>query len=43
MAELGDDSKHNATLVVDNVAAMNAALAAADSLETGTVLEMHRR
>lgn len=42
MAELGDDSKRNATLVVDNVAAMNAALAAADSLETGTILEMHR-
>ncbi|WP_205630585.1 Fic family protein [Pseudarthrobacter sulfonivorans] len=42
MAELGDDSKRNATLVVDNVAAMNAALAAADSLETVTVLEMHR-
>lgn len=42
MAELGDDSKRNATLVVDNVAAMNAALAAADSLETATVLDMHR-
>lgn len=42
MAELGDDSKRNATLVVDNVAAMHAALAAADSLETGTILEMHR-
>lgn len=42
MAELGDDSKRNATLVVDNGAAMNAALAAADSLETGTILEMHR-
>ncbi|KRE74588.1 cell filamentation protein Fic [Arthrobacter sp. Soil762] len=42
MAELGDDSKRNATLVVDNVAAMNAALAAAHSLETVTVLEMHR-
>lgn len=42
MAELGDDSKRNATLVVDNVAAMNAALAAADSLEVETVLEMHR-
>lgn len=42
MAELGDDSKRNATLVVDNVAAMNAALAAADFLETATVQEMHR-
>lgn len=42
MAELGDDSKRNATLIVDNVAAMNAALAAADSLETRTVLDMHR-
>lgn len=42
MAELGDDSKRNATLVVDNVAAMSAALAAADSLDTGTVLDMHR-
>jgi hypothetical protein len=42
MAELGDDSKRNANLVVDNVAAMNAALAAADFLETATVLEMHR-
>ncbi len=43
MAELGDDSKRNATLVVDNVAAMNAALAAADSLECETILEMHRQ
>ncbi|WP_423185133.1 Fic family protein [Arthrobacter sp. NyZ413] len=42
MAELGDDSKVNATLVVDNVAAMNAALAAADSLEIASVLDMHR-
>lgn len=42
MAELGDDSKRNATLVVDNVAAMNAALAAAESLDLATVLEMHR-
>ncbi|SLK13716.1 Fic family protein [Arthrobacter sp. P2b] len=42
MAVLGDDSKRNATLVVDNVAAMNAALAAADALDTAAVLEMHR-
>jgi Fic family protein len=42
MAELGDESKRNATLVVDNVAAMNAALAAADSLNAASVLNMHR-
>ncbi|MHC6593446.1 Fic family protein [Arthrobacter sp. C152] len=41
MAELGDDSKRNATLVVDNVAAMNAALATADALEPASILAMH--
>lgn len=42
MPELGDDSKRNATVVVDNLAAMNAALAAADALNAETVLDMHR-
>jgi Fic family protein len=42
MAELGDRSKQNATLIVDNVSAMRAALAAADDLTPETVLAMHR-
>jgi Fic family protein len=42
MAELGDTSKRNATLVVDNVAAMRAALAAADDTTPESILAMHR-
>ncbi|KHL02915.1 Fic family protein [Sinomonas humi] len=42
MAELGDQSRQNATLIVDNVSAMKAALAAADDLTPETILAMHR-
>ncbi|WP_229232017.1 Fic family protein [Sinomonas cyclohexanicum] len=42
MAELGDTSKRNAILVVDNVSAMKAALAAAEGTTAESILEMHR-
>ncbi|MGJ9403913.1 Fic family protein [Arthrobacter sp. KK5.5] len=41
-AELGVEPKLNATLVVRNVRAMEAALAAADVLDTNSILGMHR-
>lgn len=42
LAELGGSTSVNANLVVDNVAAMEAAIALADDLDTEAVLTMHR-
>ncbi|WP_123736153.1 Fic family protein [Rathayibacter sp. PhB185] len=42
LAELGDSSSTNAQLVVRNVAAMEAAIALSDELDTDAVLTMHR-
>ena len=42
LAEMGSTSKHNASLIVGNVAAMNAALDLADRLDTEAILAMHR-
>jgi Fic family protein len=42
LAEMGSTSKHNASLIVRNVAAMNAALDLADRLDADAVLAMHR-
>jgi Fic family protein len=42
LAEMGSTSKHNASLIVGNVAAMNAALDLADRLDTDAILAMHR-
>ena len=42
LAEMGSTSKLNASLIVGNVAAMNAALDLADRLDTDAVLAMHR-
>ena len=42
LAEMGSTSKLNATLIVGNVAAMNAALDLADRLDTDAILAMHR-
>jgi Fic family protein len=41
LAELGDPSKHNATIIVANVDAMRAALELADRLDEHSILEMH--
>jgi Fic family protein len=42
LAEMGSTSKLNASLIVGNVAAMNAALNLADRLDTEAILAMHR-
>ncbi|TDX81726.1 Fic family protein [Rathayibacter sp. PhB151] len=42
LAELGDSTSTNAQLVVRNVAAMEAAIALSDELDTDAVLTMHR-
>lgn len=42
LAELGSREKRNASEIVGNVAAMNAALSLADDLNTDAVLAMHR-
>lgn len=42
LADLGDSSSTNARLVVGNVAAMEAAIALADDLDTHAILTMHR-
>ncbi|NYD68014.1 Fic family protein [Agromyces atrinae] len=42
LAEIGGSTSINANLVVDNVAAMEAAIALADDLDTQAVLTMHR-
>jgi Fic family protein len=42
LAELGDRAKRNATEIVGNVAAMNAAIDLADRLDADAVLAMHR-
>ena len=42
LAELGDSTSMNAQLVVRNVAAMEAAIALSDELDTDAVLIMHR-
>lgn len=42
LAEMGSTSKLNASLIVGNVAAMNAALDLADRLDTEAILAMHR-
>lgn len=42
LAEMGSTSKHNASLIVGNVAAMNAALDLADRLDADAILAMHR-
>lgn len=41
LAELGDVSKKNATMVVSNVRAMEAAIALADDLSADSILAMH--
>lgn len=41
LAEMGSRSGHNATQIVGNVAAMNAALALADRLDEQSILAMH--
>ncbi|RWZ52512.1 Fic family protein [Labedella phragmitis] len=42
LAQIGDSTSQNARLVVGNVAAMEAAIALADDLDTDAVLAMHR-
>ncbi|KJC64288.1 Fic family protein [Agreia bicolorata] len=42
LAEISDSSSANAQLVVGNVAAMEAAIALADDLDTDAILTMHR-
>ncbi|GAA1318911.1 Fic family protein [Leucobacter albus] len=42
LAEIAESDKHNARLVVGNVRAMEAALRLADSLDTESILSMHR-
>lgn len=41
-AELGVEDRANATLIVRNVRAMESALAAAEHLDPGSILDMHR-
>jgi Fic family protein len=41
LAELGDPSKHNASIIVANVHAMRAALDLADRLDESSILDMH--
>jgi Fic family protein len=41
LAELGDPTKHNATIIVANTRAMQAALALADDLDEKAILDMH--
>ncbi|WP_281282415.1 Fic family protein [Cellulomonas cellasea] len=42
LAELGEDAKRNATQIVGNVHAMQAAIRLSERLDAGSVLEMHR-
>jgi Fic family protein len=41
LAELGDERSSNASMIVSNVAAMDAAIALADDLDEAAVIEMH--
>lgn len=41
LAELGDTSKKNATMIVSNVKAMEAAIALSDNLSAASILTMH--
>ncbi len=41
LAELGDTSKRNATMIVSNVKAMEAAIALSDNLSAASILAMH--
>lgn len=40
-AQIGEEARANAALIVDNVRAMNAALALSDNLDGAAILEMH--
>jgi len=42
MAEAGDTSRRNATIIASNTGAMNAALALADNPSTAAIIEIHR-
>lgn len=42
LAELGDPSRHNAGIIVANVAAMRAAINLADRIDTAAILAMHK-
>jgi Fic family protein len=42
LAELGDDSKRNASMIVSNVRAMEAAIELADDLDGAAILAMHQ-
>lgn len=42
LAKLGEDAKRNATQIVGNVHAMQAAIRLSERLDAGSVLEMHR-
>jgi len=42
MAEAGDTSRENATLIASNTAAMSSALSMADNLTSRSILDMHR-
>ena len=42
MAELGDRSRQNAALIVDNTTAMQSAIALADHLDEDAILSMHK-
>ncbi|HEU5271058.1 MAG TPA: Fic family protein [Jatrophihabitans sp.] len=42
LAELGDSSRENASIIVSNTAAMTAAIALADHLDGNAILAMHR-
>lgn len=42
LAELGEDARRNATQIVGNVHAMQAAVRLSERLDAGSVLEMHR-